>query len=528
MPGQQFEYGFDDIGNRLSTKGGGDQNGANLQSATYSVNSLNQYTSRTVPGVVPVLGLATPAATVSLSLNGGAASAVTYRKGEYFWKETAVPNTSVAYPSFNVTAVNGGSSATPVSGNVFVPKTPEVYDDLATASVNEGYDLDGNQLRDGRWTYTWDAENRLIKMDPINGLPAGADWRFRFGYDAKGRRITKTAEQWVGGAWVMKVNSRFVYDGWNLLAELTSANAVIRTYVWGSDLSGSLQGAGGVGGLLEVNDTSNGAHFVSHDGNGNVGALVSVTGGATTASYEYGPFGELIRSTGSLAKNNPFRFSTKYQDNETDLLYYGYRYYSQSAGRWLSRDPVHELGGLNVYAFVNNRSSGRIDYLGLCKLGEKRNAKCEPKVKHWATTPDYDEAIDDFFKLIDNVTAISDIAQICLNGAIAPSALLEAISEYLTGKSLDVGAGDVYDLAKNASEKGHAAIGGFKLWTRIRYEQCGCGLLWGTTWSKNKTEWKQFTTRTSNNNNEAIYEIKLGGYADADTACKAHLAEFNK
>jgi RHS repeat-associated protein len=58
-----------------------------------------------------------------------------------------------------------------------------------------------------------------------------------------------------------------------------------------------------------------------------------------------GPFGEVIRATGSMAKTNPFRFSTKYQDDETDLLYYGYRYYNASAGRWLSRDPLGEKGG---------------------------------------------------------------------------------------------------------------------------------------------------------------------------------------
>jgi RHS repeat-associated protein len=55
-----------------------------------------------------------------------------------------------------------------------------------------------------------------------------------------------------------------------------------------------------------------------------------------------GPFGEVIRATGPMAKANPFRFSTKYQDEETDLLYYDYRYYSASTGRWLSRDPIQE------------------------------------------------------------------------------------------------------------------------------------------------------------------------------------------
>jgi len=66
--------------------------------------------------------------------------------------------------------------------------------------------------------------------------------------------------------------------------------------------------------------------FYSFDGNGNVLGLINANDGATAAQYDYGPFGELMRSDGAMAKLNPFRFSTKFQDAETDLLYYGYRY----------------------------------------------------------------------------------------------------------------------------------------------------------------------------------------------------------
>ena len=82
------------------------------------------------------------------------------------------------------------------------------------------------------------------------------------------------------------------------------------------------------------------------------------------ARYEYGPFGEMIRMTGPMAKLNPFRFSTKYHDDETDLLYYGHRYYSPSMGRWLSRDPIEERGGRNLYGFVGNNSVCAFDILG--------------------------------------------------------------------------------------------------------------------------------------------------------------------
>jgi len=68
-----------------------------------------------------------------------------------------------------------------------------------------------------------------------------------------------------------------------------------------------------------------------------------------------------------MATANPFRFSTKYQDDETDLLYYGYRYFSASTGRWLSSDPVEEEGGTALYVFVVNDPISSVDLFGLKK-----------------------------------------------------------------------------------------------------------------------------------------------------------------
>ena len=151
------------------------------------------------------------------------------------------------------------------------------------------------------------------------------------------------------------------------LAELNATNnAVIRSFMWGSDLSGSIQGAGGVGGLLKV--SYNGAQttncFVAFDGNGNVAALADAGGTNILAQYEYGPFGEVIRATGPMAKANPFRFSTKYQDDETDLIMYPARPYNPSAGRFLCKDPAQEQGGMNLYAFVGNEPISQVDPLG--------------------------------------------------------------------------------------------------------------------------------------------------------------------
>jgi RHS repeat-associated protein len=88
-----------------------------------------------------------------------------------------------------------------------------------------------------------------------------------------------------------------------------------------------------------------------------------------------GPFGEVIRQTGPLAKANPFRFSTKYQDDESDLLYYGHRYFKTSTGTWLNRDLINERGGLNLYAFKGNDPIDYFDVLGDMTQSEIDNIK---------------------------------------------------------------------------------------------------------------------------------------------------------
>ena len=76
-------------------------------------------------------------------------------------------------------------------------------------------------------------------------------------------------------------------------------------------------------------------------------------------------FGEVLRESGPMAKANPLRFSTKYQDEETGLLYYGLRNYSPDTGRWTSGDPLEEYAGLNIYEFALNEPVGTVDLFGL-------------------------------------------------------------------------------------------------------------------------------------------------------------------
>ena len=122
---------------------------------------------------------------------------------------------------------------------------------------------------------------------------------------------------------------------------------------------------------------SNPAVGTAYDGNGNVSALVDSADGSLDAKYEYGAFGETLRVGGtSIADDNPFRFSTKYTDTESGLIYYGFRYYSASLGRFLNRDPLGEAGGSNLYAFVENDPVNGWDYLGLTEVPE--GVVCDP------------------------------------------------------------------------------------------------------------------------------------------------------
>ena len=369
VAGQQFGYTFDDIGNRKQTQRGGDASGGNLRTALYSANDLNQITSRDYPGTNDIVGVAL--ATNSVTVNGQTA----YRHGEYFWSTVQTNNT--ASPKWQgVTVASGGTTNT---GGLFVPQTPEQFK----------YDADGNLTNDGHWSYVWDAENRLTQMAVNTNV--GPQYQLTFVYDSKGRRIEKIVA--LNGVAVS--TNKFLYDGWNLIAILNPQSSILQAFLWGTDLSGSMQGAGGVGGLLEVSyGTTN--CFPAFDGNGNVMALINANDGTTLANYEYGPFGEVIRATGPMAKANPIRWSTKYQDNESDLLYYGYRYYKPSTGTWPNRDPLGELGfenlrhrlqsayyisisGVNLYILLNNQPISSIDLLGLQVF------PCGPN-QQWVTT----------------------------------------------------------------------------------------------------------------------------------------------
>ncbi len=250
----------------------------------------------------------------------------------------------------------------------YTPNALNQYDQKTNGSntTSYTYDDDGNldTLTNGSSTnlYTYNAENRLTSVEPET--PVAGDKKIEYTYDYMGRRVQKVVSTWNGSDWDETTEKLFVYDGWNLIQEETiETGSTIKYYVWGLDLSQSLQGAGGVGGLLAVVDGGVTYH-VNYDGNGNVTQFVNAADGTIAAHYEYDPYGNLNYSSGSYKDENPFRFSTKYHDDETGLVYYGYRYYDPEIGMWLNRDPLGEEGSLNLYLFVLNGPLNYIDPFG--------------------------------------------------------------------------------------------------------------------------------------------------------------------
>jgi RHS repeat-associated protein len=173
----------------------------------------------------------------------------------------------------------------------------------------------------------------------------------------------------------------FIYDGWNLVMMLNALSLdasgqpkVMEKYTWGLDLSQSIHGAGGIGGLLAAVETQgteqtndDQRYWFMYDANGNVGQVLDATNTSNitiAATYEYDPYGNVINSSGAYKDTNPFKFSTKWFDAETGLGYWGIRYYDPKRGRWISRDPIEERGGLNLYRFVVNDPIEKIDPLG--------------------------------------------------------------------------------------------------------------------------------------------------------------------
>lgn len=384
LPGRSYVFDYDTAGNRQIVGIDAHQSGYLDESNTPGANALNQVRQRrSLPG--RVTGTAHADAVINV-----AGSGVSRPSGARYWDAVLAGWGRLA--EFSVSALRNGQMQSGAGWRLIRPEWETV-----------DYDEEGNLIADSLWRYHYDAENRLVQMSTRSaGELSDRGWQIappahelNFKYDHLGRRVEKTVRK--NG--IIIVNRRFVYEGWNPIAEFELANGVPnvrRSYAWGLDIAGSLDATGGIGALVlqTIHQGSARSHYhVATDGHGSVTALLDPNGTAV-AAYEYDPFGQPLRAEGATAPetlgstdqpgDNPFRYSNKYWDRETGLYDYGLRFYDPSLGRFINRDPIAEAGGTNLYAFAGNNPVNRWDYLGL----DDRARPFGPEVEFWGPTPE--------------------------------------------------------------------------------------------------------------------------------------------
>ena len=192
----------------------------------------------------------------------------------------------------------------------------------------------------GRWTYTWDAEQRLV------GIRYPGSTRFtEFRYDGLGRR---TAIMEYNGSYNY-TETRYLWCGERICQARNGSDAVIRRYYDEGELGPN-------------------AYYYAQDHLDSVRDLVN-TSGQVLASYDYDPYGNPTRTEESGSARADYRYAGLFYHQPSGLYLTHYRVYDPVTARWLSRDPIGEMGGVNLYAYVEGNPVSRIDPFGLEGIG---------------------------------------------------------------------------------------------------------------------------------------------------------------
>ncbi len=322
---EQMGYAYDGAGN-LAWR----TNYALIQK--FGVNNLNELTTVTRSGTLTVAGTTSSLAT-NVTVNG----------------QTAVLFDDATFAKTNFTLADGNNTFTAIAQDAFSRKDTNVVVAYLPATNLFSYDAHGNLITNGLEVLIYDDENQLV-----TNYVAGS-WQSEFVYDGLNRRRIQRDYTWNGSNWLKTNETRFIYDGNVILEHRDANNLPTLVLTRGMDLSGSLQGAGGIGGLLAMTEhpAVNAVHSYYHcDAGGNVTCLIS-TNQAIVAKAEYDPYGNFISLSGPKANVNPYWFSSKLMHRASGKYDFLYRWYAPNLQRWINQDPISEAGGLNLYGYCH-------------------------------------------------------------------------------------------------------------------------------------------------------------------------------
>lgn len=206
------------------------------------------------------------------------------------------------------------------------------------------YDLNGNmrkQKGEQQLICTYDALDRLIAVKTPQET-------FTYLYDSENRRLSKS--------YSLGQTERYFYIGSCEIGACDAMGKIAEYRFLG-------QGKGAEIGAAVAIELQGTLYIPLHDAQGSVVTLLDSTG-KVSSNYHYSAFGEET-AYGSVANDNPWRFSSKRHDAETGFIYFGRRYYSPSTGRWVTPDPIGYDGGPNLYCYVLNAPLNHFDLYGL-------------------------------------------------------------------------------------------------------------------------------------------------------------------
>lgn len=312
-------------------------NNALLQ--TFATDNLNQLATINRSGTLTVAGNTTTPAT-GLDVNTQTASLY----DDNAWAREGFP------------LVDGPTNFTAIAINSLGKQDTNTVTVDLRATNTFTYDMRGNLTSDGRHGLDYDDENQLIRVTRTN------TFKKEFTYDGAFRLRIRQEFAWTNSAWLLTNETRFICDGLIPIQHRDGSNNPTLTLTRGNDLSGTVHGAGGIGGLLAMS-TPKKHYFYHSDGSGNITALVNDHQNLM-ARRGYDPFGTTTFLDGPRHRDNPYWFSSELYDSETDYAHYPFRVYSPSLQRWLNRDPIGEAGGINLYGFVGNSPLSAVDPLG--------------------------------------------------------------------------------------------------------------------------------------------------------------------